>query len=165
MSAHGRGAARGRALQSAAPRRLRLTGRMVQAGLAVAGILVAGYLSWVYLSGARAFCAGLGQCDVVQASSYARLMGVPVAVLGLASYVAVLGLVWLRGRLTGQPAELALLAQFVILFVGVTFSAWLTYVELFVIYAICPWCVTSAVIITLLFLATMRDLAQAGAQA
>ncbi|HBY96570.1 MAG TPA: vitamin K epoxide reductase [Chloroflexi bacterium] len=165
MSAHGRGATRGRLLQRAVPGRARLSARTVEGGLAVAGGLIAGYLSWVYVSGGRAICAGIGQCEVVQASSYSRFMGVPVAVLGLVTYLAVLGLVWLRGRLSGQQAELALLAQFVLLFVGVAFSAWLTYVELFVIYAICPWCVTSAVIITLLFLVTVRDLVRASAQA
>lgn len=143
--------------------RFSLSARMTQALLAVAGSLVAGYLSWVYLSGGKAYCAGLGQCEVVQASTYARFMGVPVAVLGLLTYLATLGLIWLRGRLVGAPAELALLAQFVLLFVGVAFSAWLTYVELFVIYAICPWCVTSAVIITVLFIFTVRDLVRASA--
>lgn len=163
MSAHETGATHGRPLQGAGRRRFRLHNLAVEGALAVAGSLVAGYLSWVYLTNTKAFCAGIGQCEVVQASSYARLMGIPVAVLGLASYLVVLGLLVLRGRLSGQAAELALLAQFVILFVGVAFSAWLTYVELFIIYAICPWCVTSAVIITLLFLVTARDLVRASA--
>lgn len=136
-----------------------LTNERVQWLLTLLGILVAGYLSWVHLAGSKALCAGVGQCDVVQASAYAKLLGIPVAYLGLGMYLAVAGLLAARARLPRAQAEMALLAQFCLLLFGVLFSAWLTYVELYVIYAICPYCVTSALLTLLLFGAAARDLA------
>lgn len=166
MSARSRAAAERRSRVAAAPAsgRSRLTSRQIQGGLAVLGALIAGYLSWIALTNSEAFCAGLGQCDAVQSSSYARLLGVPVAVLGVATYLAVVGLLWLRGRGTRREAELALLGQLVVVLVGTAFSAWLTYVELFVIYAVCPWCLASAIVMALLCVLTVRDLSLAGAR-
>jgi uncharacterized membrane protein len=126
--------------------------------LALLGVGVASYLSAVHLSGAQALCAGLGQCELVQASEYSRLAGVPVAYLGLGTYLLVLAAIYGRRRWSGPAAELALLAQFGLVLVGVLFSGWLTYVELFILHAICPWCVTSAVIMLLLGSLTCYDL-------
>lgn len=121
-------------------RRLRL------AALAVAGLgaCVAGYLTYVHYAGLQPFCAGGGHgCERVQSSSYASLAGIPVAVLGLAGYVAIA----IALLVAGERARLAAAALAVS---GLGFSAYLTYLELFVIHAICQWCVASAVLVTVL---------------
>ena len=125
--------------------------------LAGLGILISGYLTWVHASNTIPFCAGIGQCDLVQSSSYAQIFGLPVAYLGLATYLALLALIALRTSARGVAAEGALLLQFLLLLGGVLFSGWLTYVEVFILEAICPWCVASAIVITLLFGLTARD--------
>lgn len=125
--------------------------------LAVAGMVVAGYLTYVETQAAAAVCGPVGDCNAVQSSAYARLFGVPVGVIGLAGYVAILG-AWLWGR-SGNATARALLAGMAA--VGVLFSIYLTYLELFVIEAVCLWCLSSAVIMTLLFLAAGAWLAAA----
>jgi uncharacterized membrane protein len=111
------------------------------AALAVVGAAIAGYLTWVHYAGIDPYCVGgTGGCERVQSSPYAELAGVPVAVIGLAGYLAVLGSLALRDR--SSTLFLAL--------VGAGFSGYLTYLELAVIDAICQWCVASAVVMTAL---------------
>jgi uncharacterized membrane protein len=127
------------------------------AALAVAllGAAVAGYLTYVHYAGLQPFCAGGSHgCERVQSSSYAELAGIPVAVLGLAGYLAIAGAL----LAPGEPARLAAAGLAV---TGFGFSAYLTYLELFVIDAICQWCVTSAVLATLLAVLTVWRLLQA----
>jgi uncharacterized membrane protein len=105
---------------------------------------IAGYLTYVHYAGIDPICTGGGGgCHAVQNSSYAELAGVPVAVLGLAGYLAIL--VSLR-----VPGERGATATALLALVGFGFSAYLTYLELFEIDAICQWCVASAVVMTLL---------------
>ena len=111
--------------------------------LAVVGVAISGYLTWVHYADAEALCLASGGCEKVQQSRYSELAGVPVAVLGLAGYLAILGTLALRGD-TGR-----LLTAF-LAFGGVAFTAYLTYVELFEIEAVCQWCVASAVVITII---------------
>ena len=109
--------------------------------LSVLGAAVAGYLTWVHYAELQPYCVGGGNaCERVQSSPYAELAGIPVAVLGLAGYVAILASLALPDR--SVTAFLAL--------VGFGFSAYLTYLELAVIDAICQWCVASAVVMTAL---------------
>ncbi len=128
---------------------------MLRVGLAVvalAGLAVAGYLTIVRFQGDDPRCLVGGGCRTVQESDYAELAGIPVAVLGLIGYAALLVAALLPG-----PAGRAL-GLFTAL-VSFGFSAWLTFVELFIIEAICAWCVTSATLITLaLILAVLRAL-------
>lgn len=115
--------------------------------LAALGVALAGYLTWVHYSGALALCAGAVGCETVQASRYAMVAGVPVALLGLLMYLALLALaVW---RLLGGGA-LPAYALFGLALTGTLYSAYLTYLEVAVIRAICPWCVTSAALVTAL---------------
>jgi uncharacterized membrane protein len=111
------------------------------AGLvALAGVAVAGYLTWAHYADASVVCIADGDCETVQSSSYAEIAGVPVALLGLVSYAAILGLVvW--------NAPVARLAAATLAFVGLLFSAYLLVVQLFVIDAVCTWCVINDVII------------------
>ena len=111
--------------------------------LAVAGAGVAAYLTWVHYADVSPICATGGGCETVQKSSYSELAGVPVALLGLGGYLAILVALFVPGEATRLwAAALAL--------VGAGFSLYLTYLELFVIDAICQWCVASAVIMTVL---------------
>jgi uncharacterized membrane protein len=134
-------------------RRLRITAAV----LALAGLGVAGYLTWVHYADLEAICAGgSGGCEKVQNSDYAELAGVPVALLGLIGYGAILASLAI-------PGDLGRFAGAVLAFAGFGFSAWLTYVELFEIDAVCQWCVASAVIMTLLALVTSLRFAGTGA--
>jgi uncharacterized membrane protein len=114
---------------------------LAAAALAVVGAVIAGYLTWVHYAGIDPYCVGgAGGCERVQSSPYAELAGVPVAVIGLTGYLAILGSLALPDR--SPTVFLAL--------VGTGFSGYLTYLELAVIDAICQWCVASAVVMTAL---------------
>jgi uncharacterized membrane protein len=114
--------------------------------LAVAGMAVSAYLLTVHWGWWSAVCLGVGDCEAVNTSRFSELLGIPVALLGLGAYGAIflLGLAILRGLY----AETARRLLFAFAAIGVAFSAYLTYIELYVLYEICPWCVASAVIIT-----------------
>jgi uncharacterized membrane protein len=115
--------------------------------LALIGIGVAGYLTYVHYEGLKVLCLSSGGCETVQASTFAKLDGVPVALLGLLGYIGIVGSVFIRG-------ELGRIAGFAIALIGFGFSMYLTYRELFTIKAICQWCVSSAVLMTLLAILT-----------
>jgi len=107
--------------------------RRAIAGLALLGLAISAYLTWVHYADVEPFCTGISDCERVQTSDYAELAGIPVAVLGLVGYAAILVSLRLRVEIT------VLLA-----YVAVGFSAYLTWAELFEIDAICQWCVASA---------------------
>lgn len=119
--------------------------------LCVAGIIVALYLSYVEVTATTAICGPVGDCNAVQSSSYARLFGViPVGLVGLAGYLALV-VAWAWGRLReDRLAALAPVAIFGMALFGVLFSIYLTYIEIFVLEAVCAWCLASAVIMALL---------------
>lgn len=124
--------------------------------LSLIGLAVAGYLAYVETQAATAFCGPVGDCNAVQSSPYAKLFGVlPVGVLGVVGYLAILAAWFLKRRLDGRRAAFAALALFGMTFGGVLFSVYLTYLEPFVIRAVCIWCVSSAVIMTLLLLLSL----------
>jgi uncharacterized membrane protein len=123
--------------------------RVAALAIVVVGVGVAAYLTYIHYAGLRPFCAGgNGGCERVQSSSYARLAGIPVSLLGLAGYVAIA----VALSAAGERAQLAAAALAV---TGFGFSAYLTYLELFVIHAICQWCVASAVLLTMLAVLTV----------
>ena len=111
--------------------------RLASAAVAVVGLGIAGYLTAVHYGGGDPVCAIAHGCAVVQQSEYAELAGVPVALLGLIGYAGILATL-LRDDHTARSAT-ALLAL-----MGAGFSAWLTYVEVARLDAICIWCVGSA---------------------
>jgi uncharacterized membrane protein len=127
--------------------------------LATFGIGVATYIAIADSGGGAPVCiAGGHGCQTVAESSYSHLIGINVAVLGIAGYVLLLGCALLRG-------DGARMAGFAISLVGFGFSLYLTYLELFTIDAICQWCVASAVLMTLLFATdTIRMLGYAGTE-
>lgn len=117
--------------------------RLVAIVLAVAGLGVASYLTYVHYDGVHAVCGLGGDCEKVQSSEWSKLAGVPVALLGLIAYAVILVSLFVE-------REEALVVGTLTALVGFGFSAYLTYRELFTIDAICPWCVSSAIILTLL---------------
>jgi uncharacterized membrane protein len=122
------------------------------AGLvAVAGLAVAGYLTWVHFDDAALVCVAGGGCETVQESEYAEVAGVPVALLGLIAYAAILALV-------AWDSEQARLGAAMLALVGLVFSMYLLALQLFVIDAICVWCLANDVVIAPLLaaLTTLR---------
>jgi uncharacterized membrane protein len=128
--------------------------RIASAALAVAGLGIAGYLTVVHYAGGSPACAIARGCEVVQESRYAELAGVPVALLGLLGYAAILASL-------ARDDETARTVTACLALAGFGFSGWLTYVELARLDAVCSWCVASAVCMTLLAaLAVTRLLAR-----
>lgn len=117
------------------------------AGLSLVGMGVATYLTVVHYAHQPIACNGIGDCEYVNSSGYAELGGFPVALLGAIAYFTVFGLTaaaWLR------PSSLLVLAAWGVALASFAFSMYLTYVELWVLDAICVYCVISATVVTLL---------------
>ena len=131
---------------------------MLAALVALAGVFVALYLSLYKLGYIGTLVCQVGSCETVQTSRWATLFGVPVAVWGVVFYLAVLA-VALAG-LTGALADSRRVSGLLVAMtgMGVLFSLWLTWLELFVIHAICIYCVTSAVLVAALLVISWLDL-------
>lgn len=123
--------------------------RAAAIGVALAGLGIATYLTVVHYAGGEPVCAVAHGCATVQQSDYASLAGVPVAVLGVLGYLGVLAALVRDGEAGRTGAAFLSLA-------GLGFSAWLTYVEVGVLDAICIWCVGSAVCMALLSTLTVH---------
>jgi uncharacterized membrane protein len=117
--------------------------RRTSEALGLAGVGIAGYLTYVHYAGLHPICGISHGCETVQTSRYAGLVGIPVALLGLVTYVLIL--VSLRMR-----SEQALLGGYALTVIAFLFSAYLSYREVFTIHAICSWCVSSAIVFTLM---------------
>lgn len=133
------------------------TNRMVVAVLALIGMFVALYMLAYSLGLLGEIICGVGDCATVQASPWAHLGPVPVAGVGVVGYALLLGiaLYGLQPAGVDSPVVAALLLGGSA--AGVAFSAWLTWLEAFVIHAWCQWCVTSAVVITVIFVASLPE--------
>ena len=132
--------------------------RQAIALLALIGLFVALYL-WLHALGyGGPLKCGTGGCDTVQASQYAVLLGIPVAFYGVVGYLGVLivSLIALRPAALQDRRWTVLLVM--LSTVGFLFTVYLTYLELFVIHAICRWCVGSAVIITAIWIVSLFSL-------
>ncbi len=127
---------------------------------AFVGLGVAAYLTYVETQSVQAICGPVGDCNAVQSSSYARIWGIlPVGVLGAFGYIAILA-AWYSRHLPqklGWITTYAPIALFGMALFGTIFSVYLTYLELYVIKAVCIWCISSAVIITLLLLLSLQS--------
>jgi uncharacterized membrane protein len=120
--------------------------------LSVLGIGVAGYLTYIHYADISPICAGgSGGCEKVQASEQSKLVGIPVALLGLLSYITLLFANWLRGDLARTAAALVAV-------IGFGFSVYLTIESVTVIEATCQWCLFSLAIMTLMAIVTVTRL-------
>jgi len=138
---------------------------MIVAALALAGIFISLYLTLYKIGVIGELSCTIGSCETVNTSKWSRFLGLPVAAWGLLFYLDVfaVALVGTMRRFEFEPAISYVLVGEAA--VGVLFSAWLTYLELGVIHAICIWCVTSAVIVTLILLTSVADLREVRATA
>ena len=123
-------------------------------GLSGLGIFISGYLVTKRFTGGSLACTRWAECDVVNNSAYSQIYGVPVSVLGLAGYLLLLALALAALWTTERTQRRILLLSLVLAVGGVGFSAYLTYLEIYVIEALCAWCVASAIVITLLAIVT-----------
>jgi uncharacterized membrane protein len=121
--------------------------------LSVIGLGVAIYLTFIETTNAKAVCGPVGDCNAVQASPFAKLFGVlPVGLLGAVGYIGILAAWFLARTGRGRLARLAPVVIFGMALFGVLFSIYLTYLELYVIHAVCIWCLSSAVIMALVLI-------------
>jgi len=113
--------------------------------LTVLGTVLAAYLTYIHYSGIKPLCGkGGGSCEIVQTSQYSHLAGVPVALMGLIGYVLILITLLMREDERTRFATVALTLG------GFAFSAYLTYREVFSLEKICEYCVSSAILMTIL---------------
>lgn len=130
-----------------------------QLAAAVLGALDAIYLLILKYSHNEGLCLGSGGCATVNASRFSEVMGVPVAAIGLFGFAAIAAVLLLEARLP-LLREYGDVLVFGMSLTGVLFSAYLTYLELYVIHAVCPFCVISAVLITTIFVLAVIRLVQ-----
>lgn len=132
--------------------------RMSAALLSLAGLFISAYLYLYKLGKIGSLVCGTGGCETVQLSPWSRVAGVEVALIGVLGYAGLLALslAALQPGLAARRWPATLLA--VLAGVGVLFTGYLTYLELFVIHAICRWCVVSGFIILAIFTVSLLDL-------
>ena len=131
--------------------------RMVVAVLALIGLFIALYLL-SYALGLVPLICGVSSCETVQMSEWAKVGPVPVPALGVLGYASILGLAMLGLQPAFADSRAIGLLIFGLAAVGVAYSAFLTYLEAAVIDAWCIWCIASAVVMTLVFLASLPEL-------
>lgn len=123
----------------------------------VIGLIDSAYLTWIKLAEKQAACSGIGECDIVNASTYAEIFGIPIALLGLFAYLSIIFFVYAEEKYS-QFSESSVLFVFGVSLVGLLYSIYLTYIEIEVLNAICPFCVISAVIMIVLFIISVMRL-------
>jgi len=146
---------------TAAPRIGDLANWLLLLVLSAAGLGASGYLTYSHYADQATVCAGIGSCEFVQTSEYSEILGVPVALMGLLFFVGLGALSLLRVVLWQRNVEWAHPLAFSLTLGGTAFVSYLTYVELFVIDAICVWCVVTACITAASLLAVLWGIASA----
>lgn len=123
--------------------------------LSIVGLFVAIYLSYVEVTNSQAVCGPVGDCNTVQQSEYAKLFGIlPIGVLGVIGYILIIAGYLVQRFASGHMKENAIFLVWGFSLFGVLFSIYLTFLEPFVIGATCAWCLSSAIIMTLLLIVT-----------
>jgi uncharacterized membrane protein len=134
-----------------------MTKRMVVAALALAGIFLALYLLLYKLGMIGALTCSVGSCETVNTSKWAKFLGLPVAGWGVAWYVATFALAIVSTQERFAESKTISLAMLFLTSTGLLFSVYLTWLELFVIRAICQWCVVSAILVLVMFILSVLD--------
>ncbi len=117
--------------------------------LAALGLVDSLYLVYIKIVPSSPMCFGVGDCEAVNTSIYSTIHGIPIALFGALAYAAMLGALLLEPR-TDFFAEWGPMIVFGLAFAGTLYSIYLTYIEVAVLHKICPYCVTSAVVITMI---------------
>jgi len=136
--------------------------RMVIAILALLGLLVSLYMLAYALELTGPVVCGLGDCEKVQSSPYSRVGPFPVAGFGVLGYLVLMVLSFRGLQPSSRRSTLIPLCLFGGGVLGLAFSAYLTYLEAFVIFAWCQWCVSSAILMVLIFFASLPELRRLG---
>jgi len=124
--------------------------------LALIGLVDSIYLTYIKLANATASCAGIGDCESVNSSKYAEVAGIPIALLGAGAFLTIIVFLLIENR-SDYWRDNAPMFVFGISLAGVLYSAYLTYVEIAILRAICPYCVISAlVLVALLVISVVR---------
>lgn len=119
--------------------------------LSILGLLVSIYMTIYKLTNNEGMCLGSGDCSTVNASRYSEVNGIPVAVLGMIGYAAILAVHFMETRRSYFKQNGTLLI-FGMALTGFIFTLWLVYVEVALIKALCPFCITSQVAMTIIFI-------------
>jgi uncharacterized membrane protein len=135
---------------------------MIIGMLALIGVFVSTYLTLYKFGYIGSLQCAVGSCETVNTSRWATFFGLPVAAWGLGFYVSALALVVVGIQERYADSRALSLALVALTGWGVLFSGWLTYLELFVIDAICIWCVTSAVIVLVMFAVSVAEYRETG---
>lgn len=130
-------------------------GWVLLAPLSLGGLATSAYLTYSHYADKPTQCAGIGSCEYVQTSKYSEILGLPVALMGLLFFVGLITLVALRLVLGERQGSWAQPLAFSMTLGGLAFVSYLTSIELFVIDAICPWCVATAVFTAACFAVTL----------
>jgi uncharacterized membrane protein len=117
---------------------------------ALLGVVNSIYLTWVKLTDSYATCGPIGDCESVNSSRYAEFAGVPIALIGILGYLAIMAVVLIEPKFPSFQEGLRL-AFFGFTLTGTIYSAYLTYVEIAILNAVCPYCVLSAILMLVLF--------------
>jgi uncharacterized membrane protein len=131
--------------------------RQLMALVSLVGIFVALYLTLYKLGAVGDLACTVGSCETVQLSRWATFLGLPVAAWGVGFYVAVFALTVAGLQPRWEESRGLSLVVVALVAWGLVFSLWLTWLELFVIHAICQWCVVSAVLVLILFVLALLD--------
>ena len=137
---------------------------MIIGTLALVGVFVSTYLTLYKLGYIGTLNCAIGSCETVNTSRWATFFGMPVAAWGLGFYLVALTVAFMSVQDRYADSRKMAVALAVLTGWGTVFSGWLTYLELFVIHAICIWCVTSACIVLLMFLVSLADLREFSAE-
>jgi uncharacterized membrane protein len=124
---------------------------------AVIGLADSIYLTWLKLTGELAACGGIGDCESVNASIYSQINGIPIALLGAVAYALILLFLFLESR-DDFIGDWSPTLVFGLSLTGTLYSIYLTYIEIAVLKAICPYCVVSAVAILIIFVISIARL-------
>ncbi len=125
--------------------------QQIAVGLAIIGLLVSIYMTIFKLTNNKAMCIGSSGCSEVNSSRYSEVNGIPVAVLGVIGYAAILGLLFLE-RKPGLFQQNGTMMFFGISLMGFLFTLYLIYVEVALIGAYCPFCLTSQTVMSIIFI-------------
>jgi uncharacterized membrane protein len=128
--------------------------RQITIALTVLGLLVSIYMTIYKFTDNDSMCIGSGDCKAVNQSGYSEVNGIPVALIGVAGYLSILALIYLE-RKPGFFQENGGMLLFGTTLVGFLFTVWLIFVEVALLKKFCPFCITSQIAMTLIFILTV----------
>ena len=134
-----------------------MTRRMAMAVISLGGLFIGIYLTMYHYGIIGTLACGVGSCETVQTSRYSMFLGVPVATWGCGYYVLMLAVTMARIQPRFEDSAGLTLATIVLATWGLIFTAWLNYLEGFVIHAWCEWCLASAGLVVLLFILALLE--------